>query len=207
MWISLGIGVYFYKKIGDNSLKLLILFQVLVSIADIFLIYILPKEKGAFVKIIYCTLKPLEYNLYVYMFKKNISINKLKYYYLLFTPIIMYCLAIYTLIFLLPMKSAATNVILIEGIFTIILVLLYFKEMLDSKEIIDLTKTPLFLIAIGLLIFFSGNIIATGFYHQLKLNSPELAKPLYKLMNHLLGIFQSIMFGFAYYVASKYTKK
>ena len=206
IWISVGIGLLFFSRIKTNSIKLLICFQVIGILSDIFLIYILPKEKGNFIKTFYCILKPFEYTVYAIVLNSNIAKKGLKYYYLLASITVIFIFSIFTLLFRINTKSAANNIILLEGVLVIIIVLLYFKDILKSKEIIFLSKTPQFIIAVGILLFFTGNIIATGFYHQLKIQSPDLAKSLYKLMNHSLGIFQSIMFGYAYFVDSKTLK-
>lgn len=207
LWLSVGLGIFFFNKLNSKSIKLLLIFQVIAVSFDIFLIYILPKDKGISIKAVYSILKPFEYTIYVYLFNSDTIKKGIKYYYLIFSVLIIFGFSIYTLLFLLSNKSAATNLIILEGILVIILVLLYFKDILSSKEIIYLSDDPLFLIGIGLLLFFSGNIIATGFYHQLKAQSPDFAKALYRLMNHLLGIFQSIMFSYAYYKSYKLNRK
>lgn len=203
IWISVGIGIFCFSRIKTNSIKLLIAFQVIGILSDIFLIYILPKEKGNFVRTFYCILKPIEYTIYVIVFNSNTLKKGVKYYYLLVSIITIFSLSIFTLLFRITTKSAATNIILLEGVLVIIVILLYFKDILASKEIIFLSESPRFIIAVGILLFFTGNIIATGFYHQLKIQSPDLAKSLYKLMNHSLGIFQSTTFGYAYFLDSK----
>ncbi|AFK03997.1 hypothetical protein Emtol_2864 [Emticicia oligotrophica DSM 17448] len=203
IWLSGGIGIFYFRRMNPSSLNVLVIFQIIAIISDIFLIYILPKEKGNFIKIFYSSLKPIEYAVFVYIYNRNISKKSFKFYYFVFSILLIFSFSVYTLLFLLSKKSAANNVIILEGILCIILVMLYFRDILSSKEIISLPKEPLFLIAIGIFLYFSGNIVATGFYHQLKMKSPDLAKSLYKLMNHLLLIFQYLMFAFAYYVANK----
>lgn len=207
LWLSVGIGIFFFNKLDSKPIKLLVIFQAVAVSFDIFLIYILLKDKAIYVKAVYSTLKPFEYTVYVYLFNSGNIKKGIRYWYLIFSILIIFGFSIYTLLFLLINKSAATNLIILEGILIIILVMLYFKDILNSKEIIYLSNDPLFLIGVGLLLFFSGNIIATGFYHQLKSQSPDFAKTLYRLMNHLLGIFQSIMFSYAYYKSYKLNRK
>lgn len=207
LWLSVGLGIFFFNKLDSKAIKLLVIFQTIAVSFDIFLIYILPKDKGVFIKAIYSILKPFEYTIYVYLFNSGTIKKGIKYYYLVCSIVVIFAFSIYTLLFLLSSKSAGTNLIILEGILVIILVMLYFKDVLNSKEIINLADDPLFLIGIGLLLFFSGNIIATGFYHQLKAQSPDFAKTLYRLMNHLVGIFQTIMFSYAYYKSYKLNRK
>lgn len=206
IWINLSIGIFCFNKLNLIELRYLIIFQIISAIAEAILIYVLPMKDGIYVRYVYCFIKPFEYTVFVFLFNNNILKTSRKHYYLILSIIILFIYAFYNLLFKINTKSAANNVIIMEGAFMIILVLLYFKTILQSKEVIILSKQPLFWIATGLLFFYTGNIIATGFYHRLCEYSPELAKSLYTL-NFILGILLSILTSFAYIIASKNNKK
>lgn len=202
IWINLVIGIFSFTKLKPFRLHYLLIFQIISAIAEAILIYVLPMQEGTYVRYVYCFLKPFEYTVFTYLFNPDIIRKSIQNSYLIFSIIVLFIYASYNLIFMINTKSAANNVTILEGSFTIILVLLYFKKTLKSKEIIILSKEPLFWIATGLLFFYTGNIIATGFYHRLREYSPELAKSLYSL-NFILGILLSILTSFAYIVAFK----
>lgn len=201
-WVSVAIGIIFFRKIDTLALRFFIVFQLLGTIAEFFLIYILPMNDGLYVRIVYCSLKPVEYLLFVYLFNYMKAIKRLKYFYLQGSVVVLFCFAIYNLTINIHSESAATNVILLGGCFTIVLVLLYFRDILKSDKVIYLLNDPLFWIATGLLFFYTGNIIATGFYHRLWAYSQGLAKSLY-MLNFILNILLSLLLSIAYIVAYK----
>lgn len=206
LWINIIIGVFCFKSLNQHKLRYLLGFQIISSVADFFLIYVLPMQDGLFVRYFYCFLKPFEYLVYIFLFNNKIQKQGAKFYCLIFSFLILFSYSIYNIVFRIDSKSASNNVIILEGCLVLILVMFYFKDILNSKEVIILTKEPLFWIATGLLFFYSGNIIATGFYHRLREYSKDFAKSLYTL-NFILGITMSMLFSIAYLVANKNSRK
>jgi hypothetical protein len=202
IWLNLVIGIFCFAHLKPIGLRYLLIFQIISAIAEAILIYILPMEDGIYVRYVYCFLKPFEYLVLVILFNVDIREKSKIHFYLITSIILMFIYAFYNLLFQIDSKSSANNVIVIEGAFILILVLLYFKATLQNNEVIVLSKEPLFWIATGLLFFYTGNIIATGFYHRLREYSEELAKSLYTL-NFILGMLLSILTSFAYIVAYK----
>jgi len=208
IWISAIIGLIVFKKISDQSLRVFIIFQVISCISDILLIYVLPMGDGKFVRIFYSVLRPFEYWVYWLVFHQNGDRKGKRYLYFLASLIFIFSFSIYSLIFRLKSRSLTDDLMLIEGILTIVAVLLYFRDTLllnqhEEKEIINLWDQHQFWIATGLLFFFTGNIIASGFYHKMLVYSPDFTKILYDYMNLVLGIIQSIIFGLSYIIASR----
>lgn len=206
IWINIAIGIFCFSNLKSLGLRYLLIFQIISAFAEAMLIYVLPMEDGIYVRYVYCFLKPFEYSVLVYLFNENIKERSRQHDYLLLSILVLFVYAFYNLLFKINTKSAANNVSIMEGCFVLILVLLYFKDALQSKEIVILSIKPLFWIATGLLFFYAGNIIATGFYHRLREYSPELAKSLYTL-NFILGILLSVLTSFAYVVADRNNMK
>jgi hypothetical protein len=206
IWFSIIVGIVCFKSL--KTLKILLFSQIISAIVDFLLIYVLPiTYQGTSVKYSYCFLKPFEYIVFVYIFYSIIIKNLKSYnkYYFVSSIIMLFSCSFYNIIFNFSSKSVVSNVIILEGCFTLILVLLYFRSILKSDEVIILYQEPLFWIATGLLFFFTGNIIATGFYHRLRVFSPEFAKSLY-LLNFILGILLSILISLGYIISSKNNK-
>lgn len=206
IWISAIVGLIVFKKISDQSLRIFIIFQAISCISDILLIYVLPMGDGRFVRIFYSILKPFEYWVYWMVLNPGGNRKGKRYIYFLASIIFMFSFSIYSLLFRLKSKSLTDDLMLIEGILTIVAVLLYFKDTLllnqyEGKEIINLWDQHQFWIATGLLFFFTGNIIASGFYHKMLVYSPDFTKIFYDYMNLVLGIIQSIIFALSYIVA------
>jgi hypothetical protein len=110
--------------------------------------------------------------------------------------------ALYQIAFNLDNTTSADDVFLIQGICTLCIVLLYFRDILVSKEILILTEEPIFWIATGVLFYTTGNLIATGFFHQMYAYSKPLALSMYKL-NYVLNIIMSLLFGVAFVISTR----
>lgn len=100
-------------------------------------------------------------------------------------------------------NSAVSITFIATGIGCIVIVLIYFSSVMTSPTPVALSRDPAFWIATALLFFFTGNIIATGFYPQLLRISDELAKSLYKSLNLSLGIVKYLLFTIAFTVSRK----
>jgi hypothetical protein len=159
----------------------------LYAIGDLTL-YLFYKKvpNGLLVPIIYCSLEPFGIWIYAYIFLLGSQPHlKLRRIIWLGVFIVFLIFVVYQLIFQLENQASANISFIIRSILTLGIVLFYFWELIRSERIVVLSREPLFWIATSSLFYFSGNIIVTGFYHQLYAYSKELAGVLYKL-NYIL---------------------
>lgn len=200
--ISLLVGIIYYKKMIPTKLRLWVWFMGLGVLIDYILLTYTDgngKPYQQLVRTLYGILRPIELLVIFYFYK-----NKIKDKYLI-TFLKVICgvsifYATYKLFYDINDYSS-TSIFIYCGISEVIIILLYFWSLLRSREIIMLQKEPLFWIATSLLFFYSGNIISTGFYHQINLYSKNLSQSLYKL-NYILNIMQSLTFSYAFYMST-----
>ena len=164
-WLSVIcalVGVFCSFKIKALNLKILIFYLIFSVIAD-FVIQYYSNSSGVVNRLIYCIFFPIEYWIYTKIFKeyfkKNLFLN--------ISVLLLVLFSLSQLIFNLNEKTAATDVFSLMGILCIILSLAYFQAILNSNQIVVLSKDYFFWIATALLFFYTGNVIATGFYHRL----------------------------------------
>ncbi|MCF2502708.1 hypothetical protein L0663_04920 [Dyadobacter sp. CY107] len=205
IWISTGYGILCFSKIPYPGLRFFIIFQAISTISDLLLIYVIPMGDGVFVRVFYLFLKPIEYFSYVYALM-NLNKTGVRSILLMLSVVIMLLFSIYNLGFRLKYQGVTDNLMLIEGILSVILSLVYFGDVFyisfeEDENIKPLWSQHRFWLATSLLFFYLGNIIATGFYHRLLTYSPDFAKSLYVYMNLVLGILQSCMFALTYLIA------
>ncbi len=191
------VGIILFGRL-EPKIKPLAFCYAFMVLADIVISYIIIDKTGKLYRALYCIQKPIEYCIFVYTFDKSISKDyKL---YLWITVILLFIFGIYQLIFNINDISAATDVILIYSVLSIILALLFFNYVLVSKIVFDPLKSSLFWVATGLLFYYCGNVFSTGFYHRIYNYSKSAAFALYYL-NYILGIVQMCLFCLAYIIS------
>lgn len=200
--ISLLVGIIYYRKMIPTKLRLWVWFMGLGVLVDYILLNITDengKPYQSLVRTLYGILRPIELLVIFYIYKDKINSK----YLITFLKVICGISIVYAAykLFYDVNDYSSTSIFILCGISEIIIILLYFWSLLSSKEIITLHKEPLFWIATSLLFFYSGNIISTGFYHQINLYSKSLSQSLYKL-NYILNIVQSLVFGYAFYIST-----
>ncbi|WP_461102179.1 hypothetical protein [Spirosoma koreense] len=194
------IGLFFYQRIVNPAIRWLIIYSGVALLPDLYYL-IATDPEGLYMRIFYCIMFPLEYALYVNIFYPvyNDS-SRLS---LLLITSIAGILFYATLIVLTRIgeRTAAQDIFWVTSIASLLLALLYFQRIIRSGQIVQLNQEPLFWIATGILFFYTGNLIATGFYHRLLVHSKTLARNLYYL-NYLLNIIRYILYSIAFYVAA-----
>lgn len=200
--ITLLVGIIYYRKMIPTKLRLWVWFMGLGVLVDYVLLTYTDangKPYQSLVRVLYGILRPIELLVIFYFYTDKIHgkhwNNLLK---VICGISILY--AAYKL-FYDRYDLSSTSIFIFCGIAEIIIILLYFWSLLRSKEIIVLQKEPLFWIATSLLFFYSGNIISTGFYHQINSYSKSISQSLYKL-NYILNIMQSLIFAYAFYIST-----
>jgi hypothetical protein len=187
LYISVIAGFVCYPRMKPVYLRAFVWWLFLYAIGDLTLYLFFKKvPNGLLVPIVYCSLEPFGVWIYAYVllfgsqphFKlRSISWSVIFIIFLIF--------AAYQLIFQLENQESANASFLIKSILTLGIVLFYFWELIRSDRIVVLSREPIFWIATPSLFYFAGNIIATGFYHQIYAYSKELAGVLYRL-NYIL---------------------
>lgn len=199
-FLGIVIGYVFFSKSTDKNLKYYLHFLLIIYILDYFLEKLIDVKNGNYVKFIYIIIRPFELWLIFNLLGKNFKPKERKVFFL--SLFIFSCFAIYQIIFNLKDSSSVTDTLLLFFLISIVIILLYFKNILNNDFQTPLQFRPEFFISLGLLFFFLGNIIATGFYHKIYKNSPSIAVSLYKL-NYIFGILKNIFIAYAFYLSSK----
>lgn len=203
MFLCMIIGFICITQMKPIYLRFFITWLVILCLSEIVLFYFYDYfPKGKLVRIVYCSIYFFGYSIYSYVFYKKFNLNHWFNKYLISTIIIFLLFTLYSLFFRLEVKNSAADTFMFMSILSIILTLYYFWRIIASKETIQLSKEPLFWIATGTLFYYTGNLIATGFFHRLYSTSKEFAQMLYKL-NHILAIAQFILFSIAFILSTK----
>jgi hypothetical protein len=200
--ISFLVGIICYRKMIPTKLHLWVWLMGLGVLVDYILLNYTDengKPYQSLVRILYGILRPIELLVVFYIFSYKIKGKYLNTFLKVVCGVSVFY-ATYKLFYDVNDYSS-TSIFIFCGISEIIIILFYFWSLLKSKEIITLQKEPLFWIATALLFFYAGNIISTGFYHQINLFSKSLSQSLYKL-NYILNIMQSLVFGYAFYIST-----
>lgn len=200
------VGLVYYSRIPSRPLRYLIIFLAVNTSVDFFLTGapLAGELRTLLIRSVYVVLKPIEYGLYVAIFgycQKGKPYRTVAW----ASVGVLATFGLYELFFDLDNYSAATNVILVEGIFTLVLVLNYFYELLFSDEVIYITREPLFWLATALLFFYAGNVVVTGFYHRLYDYSPSIAKSMY-YVNYTGSLVLCVLFGATFVLAARNRK-
>ncbi|KAB7731458.1 hypothetical protein F5984_11765 [Rudanella paleaurantiibacter] len=201
--LSFLIGLFFFQRIRNPWVRWLILYIGNLCLIELALEFIPTLETQAtLTRVYYCLAFPVEYALYVCMFREKLAAFGGSRYWLMGTVGVLATFGLYNALLNQQNSSAATDVFSMVAVMSLILSLLYFWSLLQSKEVIYLLQEPLFWIATALLFFYAGSIIATGFYHAFYKKSAHFAVSLFKV-NLVLGIFRSVLYSVAFLVAAR----
>ncbi len=204
--ICVLVGLVCYARIESKPLRYFVVFLAINTSADFFLTGapLASERLTLLTRGIYVVLKPIEYGLFVAIFGYTQAGKP--YRTIAWASVgILALLGLYQLLFDLDNNSAATNVILVKGVFTLVLVLNYFYELLISDEVLYLTRDPLFWLATALLFFNAGNVVVTGFYHRLYEYSPSIAKSMY-YVNYVGNLVLCVLYGVTFILATRNNK-
>ena len=206
IWLSAIVGIVFYRKVKPKSLRLLVIFICSIIFFETILPNYFTIDSKHYFQRLYTVVRPLEYTIVAYCFFDLLNRKKLKIKIILFSILLYFLYALFLFIAFYNDKYLGNNTSVIGYLLLIILMITYYKELLDSNEIINLKQSPLFILSIGILIFCCGNVIVSGFYLKVAQQSKENAQILYKFMNYGLLIIKSMTTIAAFYVAGKSCK-
>ena len=194
--ISAIVGLACFSKIASRSFRLLAAFWAF-SVAFDLNIERFDAGDGRTIRLFYCLYYPFALIIYVYIFNAERSWKSVRYWLQWLAISVVTFIACFQIFKNLDENSAANTVFIVQAFGIFLVVLPYFSDVLISRQYIEPLKEPLFLVASALLLYTSGNLIGTGFFHQLFSYSKELAHNLYKL-NYLMNIIMSILFSAAF---------
>ena len=209
LYFTTLVGLTCYKRIKPTSAKVFVLWYIVWALADIgFYVYqgfFSNGNRGNVMKVVqitYCLLDPFYYLTYAYVFLLvHQPINLIqRFIWVVFVFFLSF--SFYQLAHQLDERSIANDSFLIKSILILLIVLYYFWTLIQSNQIIIPSKEPLFWIATGSLFFFTGNIISSGFFHELFSYSKEWARILFKL-SYILEIVLYLFSILAFVISSK----
>ncbi|QMW01496.1 hypothetical protein [Spirosoma foliorum] len=202
--ISAVIGLVCLPKIGNTAFKILAIFWAFSVTIDLG-IERFDAGDGRLIRLYYCLYYLIALTVYVYVFNANQTRRSIRYWLQWLSVGLLAIVVSVQILENLQDHTAANTVFIAQAFGVFWVVLPYFSDVLVSRNYIDLFKEPLFLVASALLLYTSGNLIATGFFHQLFAYSKELARHLYKL-NYGMNIIMCVLFSAAFIVSTKKTR-
>lgn len=198
LYICGVVGLVCYSRMSPTYLRAFAWWIWAYALGDIAL-YLFFKQvpNGLLVPIIYCILDPFGFLAYVYVlllrprpapWLVRVAVS-------VFAGFLVF--AVYQLAFTLENQTSANTSFLLRSVLVLFVVMFYFRKLIQSEQVIILLREPLFWIATPSLFYFAGNIIATGFFHQLYAHSNKLADALY-LLNYILELVMYLLFALAF---------
>ena len=200
-FISAIIGLICLPWMANKSFKLLAVFWFFSVVVDLN-IDRFDSGNGNSIRFFYCIFYPISLLIYIYIFNVNRSWRSVRYIMHFFSSVFVIIVAALEILTNLDDVSSANTVFVAQAFGVFLVVLLYFSDIFVIKRIIFPLKEPLFLVASALLLYTSGNLIATGFFHQLFSYSHELAHTLYNI-NYIMNILMSILFAASFIFSLK----
>lgn len=195
------IGIAYWRQMTSQSLRVLAIYWALYVTVDLNLEQ-LEAGDGELIRLVYCLMHPISLAVYVYLFTARQDISKFNYWFEWILVAMVCAVSLFYIANNLKKETAANDIFLIQGICTLYVVLNYFRNIIFRNKLIYLSTEPLFWVATGILFYTTGNVIASGFYHQIYAYSKEMALTLYKL-NYTLNVIMSIMFIIAFVISTK----
>lgn len=199
-------GLVCYSRMSPTYLRAFAWWVWVYALGDIAL-YLFFKQvpNGLLVPMVYCTLDPFGFLAYAYVLLLRPRPAPWLVRITLSIFVGFFIFAVYQLAFVLENQTSANTSFLLRSVLVLVVVLSYFWELIRSEQVIILSREPLFWIATPSLFYFAGNIIATGFFHQLYAHSSKLADALY-LLNYILELVMYLLFTLAFILSVRKKK-
>lgn len=173
-----------YGYAMPSHIAILLVTFVITFIVEIFARYVIVKPNHW----LYNLYLPIEYFLFSAVYYVTFCLKKTR-------RIIVICswlLLVFVIInitSLQKIKEFNTYTLLISGTLILTWVFLYFKQLLQKKEYINLLREPMFWISTGLLFFYAGNVFVAGtlnYFIKADLPIAKLLLQMIKLLNILM---------------------
>jgi len=132
---------------------------------------------------------PLEYVLLA-LFYRDIIVNSRVKKIISYSIPIFILLAILFSVFIQKPDTSNSTVIMIESVIVIFLSLFFLREVLLLQHATILYRFPLFWISVGILFYFTGNMIIEGLLNYMISHSMQLARRVY----HIGHVFKYLLF-------------
>ncbi|MBC8111174.1 MAG: hypothetical protein H7Y04_08965 [Verrucomicrobia bacterium] len=188
------VGLFFLKRLFDvRYTRVLLLFFIIISVADLLFSIILPKYRIINNNWIWIhAVNIIEVICYGFVFYEVLHNQWIK-------KVLPYAVVVLILFMLIEitrtdgwMKAWGVTERAACTTFLIILPLLYFYEIFVQKELLDLRKQVLFWISAGMLFYFAGTFLVTTFISILYVNRNDF--PVWSI-HSLLNIIANVLYG------------
>jgi hypothetical protein len=137
---------------------------------------------------------PVEYTLLATLYYQSLKGRKIKKLVLLSIPLFI-AYSVFSSVAIQKFSSNNSSTIIIESILMILWSLLFLREVLLYQEVMNLTQFAMFWITVGILFYFTGNLVIEGMLDYMIRHSMELARRIYRfsyLFSYLLFILFSV---------------
>jgi len=165
------------KELYAKMVRLLMLLWFFTTVAAICSVKYAGLKNNLF---IFHIATPLEYVVLSLLFRNAIVNKEVKQFILLSIPFFI-GLSILFAIFIQTPISNNTYMITIESIVMVFLALFFLRETLLLQQVTVLHHYPFFWISVGILFYFTGNLVIEGMLNYMISQSMELAKKVYRL--------------------------
>jgi hypothetical protein len=201
MFIAFLLSVYTWKQI-DRKVFYIVVVLMLGLIAEGIVLFL--KSREIAYGLVYHIYLPAEYTFYALFFRTktvNRAINRF----------ILYSIPCYVItslilsIFFYQFKGIPSLNFNIEG-FLIIVWSVWQLNSFDEFEETSIFMKPVLWLCMGLIFFYAGNFIFTGYYTYLKQTDRELAKRLNEYINNGLNIFLYLTMSISFICSQKIKK-
>jgi hypothetical protein len=137
---------------------------------------------------------PVEYILLATLYYQSLKGRRIKKLVLLSIPLFI-AYSVFSSVAIQKFSSNNSSTIIIESILMILWSLLFLREVLLYQEVMNLTQFAMFWITVGILFYFTGNLVIEGMLDYMIRHSMELARRIYRfsyLFSYLLFILFSV---------------
>lgn len=196
-------GLIFTKKSSHISYKLLLVFLAVTFMNESICLYIKTNRIGStyiYYNFYYYFRFPVLGIMFLYLFQSKIQ--KIIIYFFWLLSIVLFLL---NLFYLYGLHSLHSSYLLSGGIFTIVLCLIHFYNILKNSKKKNPLKTPFFAVAIGLFFFFLGMLPFFGIINLL-LKKDIIFVSEYLVLIKALSIFLYSVIALDYFIQWKQLK-
>ncbi|MDP4261151.1 MAG: hypothetical protein Q8941_01355 [Bacteroidota bacterium] len=122
---------------------------------------------------------PLEYVILSMLFRDVIVNKAIKRIILLSVPFFV-ALSVLFSVFIQPVDTNNSNIIIIESVILVFISLFFLREILLLQQVTVLHRFPMFWICVGILFYYTGNLVIEGMLNYMIRQSMELARRTYR---------------------------
>jgi len=167
-------------KTKEQYVKMVILLMILWALTTTVAIYLIRFAGFKNNLFVFHISTPLEYTILALLYRDVIFNYTIRRLISLSIPIFLALSVVFALFVQAP-DTNNTEVIIIESAVMIFLSLFFLREVLLMQQVTSLHRFPMFWISVGILFYFTGNLVIEGMLNYLIRRSMDLAKRSYRL--------------------------